>query len=140
MEANELTLDDMIGIVSTINDKVAYYRRKIVKQLKIMIWYMLLGMFVVTISSVFFSIYINYVFSFFMVAVYFLGLYLIRRKTTKLSAQAEKEFFFNLALIVFNFNEETLVPKYKLKCTLGHLGQWVEFHSLRQSDQLKSNI
>ena len=87
-----------------------------------MIWYLILGVFVVTISSVLLSIYINYGFTFFMVAIYFLGLYLIRRKTTKISALAEREFFFNLALIVTNFNQETLVPKYKLKCTLGHLG------------------
>ena len=65
-----------------------------------MIVYLLLGIFVVTISSILLSIYVSYLFAIFIVSIYFVGLYLIRKRTSKLTAQAEKEVIFNLALIL----------------------------------------
>ena len=76
----------MIGFVNTISGKIEPYRKQIVKQLQIMILYMLLGIFVVTIFSIILSISISYFFAIFMVAVYFVGLYLIRKKTSRLTA------------------------------------------------------
>ena len=38
---------------------------------------------------------------------------------------------FNLAIILQNLNSSQLVKKYRLRAKVGHLAQWIEFHSLR---------
>ena len=37
---------------------------------------------------------------------------------------------FNMALVLSNINVNILEPKYRIKAKLGHLGSWIEFHSL----------
>ena len=105
-----------------------------------MMGYLLIGIFIVTAASVPLSIYVSYLFAVFMVILYFIGLYFMRKRTSRITAIAEKEIIFNLALILHNLNEDTMVPKYKLRCKMGHLGQWVEFHSLREPEELKKRL
>ena len=38
---------------------------------------------------------------------------------------------FNLAVILQNLNNSVLVKKHRLRAKIGHLAQWIEFHSLR---------
>ena len=47
----------------------------------------------------------------------------------------EKAVFFNLAFSIYNLNKTVLESKFKMRCKLGHLGQWIEFHSLRRKRQ-----
>ena len=136
LEANEITADELIDYVEMINKKIEPYRNPLVKQSRIMMLYTLLGIFVVTVCSILFSIYLSFFFAIFMVILYFIGLYKIRRKTREESVKAEKTVIFNLALILHNLNASSLESKCKLKCKVGHLAQWVEFHSLRSATEV----
>ena len=49
----------------------------------------------------------------------------------------EKVIMFNLAIILQNLNSSKLVKKYRLRAKVGHLAQWIEFHSLRSLDAQK---
>ena len=40
----------------------------------------------------------------------------------------------NLAIILHNLNHSLLVPQFKLRAKIGHMAQWIEFHSLRQKE------
>ena len=44
----------------------------------------------------------------------------------------EKAVFLNLAFTIHNLNKTLLESKFKMRCKMGHLGQWIEFHSLRR--------
>ena len=66
-----------------------------------------------------------------VVIIYFAGLLFIQRKTSKVTAEMEKLIMFNLAIILHNLNHSLLVPQFKLRAKIGHMAQWIEFHSLR---------
>ena len=67
-----------------------------------------------------------------VVCLYFLGLYLLQRRTAKITTEMDKAVLFNLAFSLYNMNKTCLEKDFKLRCKLGHLGQWIEFHSLRR--------
>ena len=49
----------------------------------------------------------------------------------------ERVIMFNLAIILHNLNYSLLIPQFKLKAKLGHMAQWIEFHSLREQQPVQ---
>lgn len=95
-----------------------------------MLGYIVLGMLFLTIMAVLLGIFVSYWISLVLVVLYFIGLIIVQRVTANIQQRMEKSFLFNMALILGNINFNILEPKYKIKAKLGHLGTWVEFHSL----------
>lgn len=132
---NEVTVDEMIDFLAVINRRIHEHRTKLVKQTKFIMAYVLLGiLFMATLITVI-AVYLSAWLSCFVVLAYFIGLFLIQRRAAKITALMEKFVFFNMAVAIHNLNKTTLEPKHKIKCKLGHLGQWIEFHSLRRRIQ-----
>ena len=143
---NEVTADDMMGFVAQINQRIQPFRYKQVQQTRIILGYVLIGIilmaFFITLIAVFLSAWL----SVFVVLIYFSGLFFIQRRTGRIQAEMDKAVFFNLAFVLYDLNKTILEPQFKLRCKLGHLGQWIEFHSLKrksilqaQDDQSKSD-
>ena len=78
------------------------------------------------------AVYTTWWLSAFVVLVYFLGLVLLQRRTGRITSEMEKAVFLNLAFTIHNLNKTLLESKFKMRCKMGHLGQWIEFHSLRR--------
>ena len=78
------------------------------------------------------AIYLTAWLSAFVVLVYFVGLFTLQRRTGRISQAMDKAVFFNLAFAIHNLNKTILEKDFKMRCKLGHLGQWIEFHSLRR--------
>ena len=97
--------------------------------------YVLLGILFMALFITLIAVYLSAWLSFIVVVAYFIGLFLLQRRTSKISILMEKYVFFNLAFTIYNLNKTVLEPKHKLRCKLGHLGQWIEFHSLRKRRQ-----
>ena len=101
--------------------------------------YVLLGIVFMAIFITLIAVYLSAWLSFIVVLAYFIGLFLLQRKSTRVSATMEKYVFFNLAFSIHNLNKTVLESKHKMRCKLGHLGQWIEFHSLRRKRQTEED-
>ena len=132
---NEVTADDMIGFVSEINQRIHSYRLKLVNQTKLIMAYVLLGIVFMAIFITLIAVYLSAWLSFIVVLAYFIGLFLLQRRSARISATMEKYVFFNLAFSIHNLNKTVLEKQFRMRCKLGHLGQWIEFHSLRRKSQ-----
>ena len=44
-----------------------------------------------------------------------------------------------MAFAIHNLNKTLLESKFKMRCKVGHLGQWIEFHSLRRNPNNAAN-
>jgi hypothetical protein len=89
-------------------------------------------MILLGLAAVLLGILISFWISLGLILLYFLGLVIIQRVTSKKSVYLEKTVFFNTALALSNMNFSVLEPKFKIKARLGHLAQWVEFHAKPQ--------
>ena len=78
------------------------------------------------------AVYMTAWLSFFVILAYFAGLFFLQRRTGRISQAMDKAVFFNLAFTIHNINKTFLEQDFKMRCKLGHLGQWIEFHSLRR--------
>lgn len=121
----------MLQFVETINVKVEPYRRKLVTQIRIIMAYIIGGIFFLAIFATILTLLFNAWLSLIVVIAYFVGLFFIQRKTSRVTAEMEKVVMFNLAVILYNLNHSLLMPQFKLKAKVGHMAQWIEFHSLR---------
>jgi len=120
-----------MGFVSTINRKIEPHRRRLVLQIRIIMSYIIGGIFFLAILATVLAMWVNKWLALFVVLLYFIGLFFIQRKTSKVTAEMEKVVMFNLAIILHNLNHSLLVPQFKLRAKIGHMAQWIEFHSLR---------
>ena len=121
----------MMGFVSSINKRVEPHRRKLVMQIRIIMAYIIGGIFFLAIFATVLTFLVNAWFSLIVVIAYFVGLFFIQRKTSRVTAEMEKVILFNLAIILHNLNHSLLMPQFKLKAKIGHMAQWIEFHSLK---------
>jgi hypothetical protein len=80
---NNLQAEDVIGFVDTINRRIAPYRAQQVSAMRTLMIYIFIGICIVTIASILFSIYVSYLFAIVVVALYFTGLYFVAKKTSK---------------------------------------------------------
>ena len=130
--ANEITAEDMMGFISQINVGIGAQRQAQVKQTKIILGYTLGGIVFMAAFATAIGLLVAPWFSIFFIVIYFGGLYFIQKRSTRISAELEKEMFFNLAVCLQNLNREVLEKNFKLKAKIGHMAQWIEFHSLRR--------
>ena len=86
------------------------------------------------------AVYTTWWLSAFVVLAYFIGLFMLQRHTGKISSEMDKIIFLNLAFAIHNLNKTLLESKFKLRCKIGHMGQWIEFHSLRRNNAQAINI
>ena len=122
----------MIDFVAKINEVIHEPRLKLVNQTKILLSYVFLGLVFMAIFITIIAVYTTWWLSAFVVLVYFLGLVLLQRRTGRITSEMEKAVFLNLAFTIHNLNKTLLESKFKMRCKMGHLGQWIEFHSLRR--------
>ena len=139
LKFNELPADDMLGFVAGINKKIEPHRRKLVLQIRILLSYIIGGLLFLAVLATILTLLINAWFSLIVVIAYFVGLFFIQRKTSRVTAEMEKVIMFNLAIILQNLNNSILVPQFKLKAKIGHMAQWIEFHSLRSPKPIQLN-
>ena len=121
LKFNELPAEDMMAFVSNINKKVEPHRRKLVMQIRIIMAYIIGGIFFLAIFATAIALMTNAWFSLIVVIAYFIGLFFIQRKTSKVTAEMEKVILFNLAIILHNLNHSLLMPQFKLKAKIGHM-------------------
>ena len=95
-----------------------------------MMGYIVVGLLLLSIMAVLLGVLVSYWISLGLVVLYFVGLIIIQRITSRVQQRMEKVVFFNMALILSNLNFNILEPKFKLKAKLGYLAQWIEFHSV----------
>ena len=131
MKFNDLPVEDMMAFVSSINKRVEPHRRKLVMQIRIIMAYIIGGIFFLAIFATVLTLLVNAWFSLIVVIAYFVGLFFIQKKTSRVTAEMEKVILFNLAIILHNLNHSLLMPQFKLKAKIGHMAQWIEFHSLK---------
>lgn len=96
--------------------------------------YVFLGIVFMAILIIILALYVTPYLAFLVVLAYFGGLYLLQRRTGRISAEMDKAVLFNLAFTLYNMNKSCLEQKYRLRCKVGHLGQWIEFHSLKRRE------
>ena len=137
LKFNQLPPEDMMGFVSTINQKIEPHRKKLVNQIKIIMGYIIGGIFFLALFATILAFLVSAWLSLIVVVIYFVGLFFIQQKTSKVTAEMEKVIVFNLAIILHNLNHSLLVPQFKLRAKIGHMAQWVEFHSLRQQEPVQ---
>ena len=125
----------MIGFVAQINERIHEFRLEQVKQTKLILGYVFLGIVFMAILIILLALYVTPYLAFIVVILYFGGLFLLQKRTGRIQAEMDKAVLFNLAFTIYNMNKSCLEKKYRLRCKLGHLGQWVEFHSLRRREQ-----
>ena len=87
------------------------------------------GLFVSLLASLL-GLWISYWISVGLTLVYFAGLFAVIKYSNKQSQILQKKIHFNLALVLINVNHEFLEKKHRLRARIGHMAQWVEFHSL----------
>ena len=129
---NQLTAEEMIGFVALINQKIYSYRNKQVHATKLYLGYILIGLFVVVLFITMVAVFLSFWLSFVAVVFYFIGLFCLGKRTSKVQSEMDKAVFFNMAFVIHNLNKTELEKKYQMRCKLGHMGQWIEFHSLRR--------
>ena len=122
----------MIGFVALINQKIYSYRNKQVHATKLYLGYILIGLFVVALFITMVAVFLSFWLSFVAVVFYFIGLFCLGKRTSKVQSEMDKAVFFNMAFVIHNLNKTELEKKYQMRCKLGHMGQWIEFHSLRR--------
>ena len=110
LKFNQLPPEDMLGFVSTINMKIAPHRKKLVMQIRIIMSYIIGGIFFLAIFATILGLVFNGWLSLLIVIAYFVGLFFIQRKTSKVTAEMEKIIMINLAIILHNLNHSLLVP------------------------------
>ena len=125
----------MIGFVSQINERIHEFRLQQVKQTKLILGYVFLGLVFMAMLIILLALYVTPYLAFVVVLVYFGDLLCLQRRTGRISAEMDKAVLFNLAFALYNMNKTCLEKKYRLRCKVGHLGQWIEFHSLRRREQ-----
>ena len=97
--------------------------------------YIIGGIFFLALFATMLALWLTAWLSLVVVIAYFIGLFFIQRKTSKVTAEMEKVIMINLAIILHNLNHSQLVPQFKLRAKIGHMAQWIEFHSLRQQPE-----
>ena len=132
---NEITADEMIGFVEQINERIVEFRLQQVKQTKLILGYVMLGIVFMAALITMLAMWVTPWLSVLVVCAYFLGLYFLQKRTAKITTEMDKAVLFNLAFSLYNMNKSFLESKYKLRCKIGHLGRWIEFHSLRRRVQ-----
>lgn len=83
--------------------------------------YIVLGLLLLSILAVVLGVFISYWISLGLVILYFIGLIVIQRITSKIQQDMEKRVLFNIALVLSNLNFNILEPKFKLKAKLGYM-------------------
>ena len=112
----------MIGFVPLINQKIFSYRGKQVHATKLYLGYILIGLFVVALFITLVAVFLSFWLSFIAVVFYFIGLFCLGRRTSKVQSEMDKAVFFNMAFAIHNLNKTTLESQYRLRCKLGHMG------------------
>ena len=130
---NQITADEMIDFVTMINEKIHAPRLKLVNQTKLILGYVFLGIVFMAIFITVIAVYTTWWLSAFVVLAYFIGLFMLQKRTGRITSEMDKVIFLNLAFVIHNLNKTLLESKFKMRCKLGHMGQWIEFHSLRRN-------
>ena len=92
-----------------------------------------------TITCCLFGILLTYWVSILLGLVYFIGLAFVIRSTSKNSKAIEKELHINLAISLINFSREVLKPEHNIEARIGHMAQWVEFHSIKSLESTRNS-
>ena len=79
LKFNQLPPEDIIGFVSTINKKIEPHRRKLVKQIRIIMAYIAGGLFFLTLIAALLALWSSPWISLIVIIVYFIGLFFIQR-------------------------------------------------------------
>ena len=77
MKFNDLPAEDMMAFVSSINKRVEPHRRKLVMQIRIIMAYIIGGIFFLAIFATVLTLLVNAWFSLIVVIAYFVGLFFI---------------------------------------------------------------
>ena len=75
------------------------------KQTKFILGYVLIGILFMAIFITLIAVFLTPWLSVFVVLTYFIGLVLLMRRTSRVSAAMEKAVFFNLAFNIYNLNK-----------------------------------
>ena len=75
------------------------------KQTKLILGYVLIGILFMAIFITLIAVFLTPWLSVFVVLTYFIGLVLLMRRTSRVSAAIEKAVFFNLAFTIYNLNK-----------------------------------
>jgi hypothetical protein len=134
LKANNLNPIDFNLILKTINTRVSHLRAKLIWQQKILMCYILLGGFILSITCCLFGILVTYWVSIVEALLYFIGLAFVISYTTKQSKGIEKDLHINLSVMLLNYTREFLKPTFNIEARIGHCSQWVEFHSIKVGD------
>ena len=124
-----------MAIVSKINTQVLPIRTELVKQSKWLMGYIIVGLVLVSIMATVLGIYVSYIVSIIFIALYFVGLFIMIKCTNRKIKELEKHLVFNLAISCTIINKD-LAGDYRIKVRVGHLGQWLEFHSLKRDSMV----
>jgi len=96
-------------------------------QEKLIIYYILFGLFVITPLATYFGITFSFIVPSILCALYFAGFIYLVVRVQQRNGLLLKRIHFNLAVVLRNENDRGLV-QHGIKARPGYLGKWIEFH------------
>lgn len=109
---NQITADEMIGFVALLNQRIVEPRTTQVKQTKLILGYVIIGILfmalLITLIAVFLTAWVSAI----AVIIYFVGLFILMKRTGLVQVAMEKSVFFNLAIAIHNLNKSCLESQF----------------------------
>lgn len=127
MSKSGLLIDDFEACLGRVNTVLGPLRTKYSFQERLILFYILFGIFVVTTLAVILGINYSYVYPVVFTILYFIGFSYLVFRVQKTNNQLLKKIHFNLALVLRNENDQ-LLNKHGIRARSGYLGKWIEFH------------
>lgn len=127
LSSSGLSIDEFEACIGRINSVMSPLKEAHSLQEKLIVYYILFGILVITSLAIYIGIKVSYIISIVMAVLYFAGfIYLVLRVQQK-NSYLVKKIHFNLAVVLRNENDRLLVP-HGIKARPGYLSKWIEFH------------
>lgn len=123
-----LSIDEFEGIIQQINKVVEPIKEQYSSNEKMIITYVLFGLFIVTTLSIALGIIISFIIPIILTLCYFSGFAILLIRVQKKNSHLLKRIHFNLSLVLRNENDRLLI-RHGIKARPGYLSKWIEFHA-----------
>jgi len=117
--------------INLINETILPCKLRLAANDRKLSLYLLLGLLIVVIVAIVLGIFIHFALAGVIILGYIVGLILMIRKVFHENELLRKQIHFNVCLIVRNENER-LFLKHNIKCKVGFMTEWLEFHGTQQ--------
>lgn len=127
LSRSKLSIDEFERCISNVNKVIGPLKEKHLFQERLIIYYILFGLLVVSTLAIALGIKVSYLIAVILAGLYCAGFVWLVLAVQLKGARLLKEIHFNLALVLRNENDRVLV-RHGIKARPGYLSKWIEFH------------